>query len=57
MTASRTGIPAGVGVAKLRPAGNAVWADEGPEFIFNTLEVEGPCEPLHDFLGAASGLI
>jgi hypothetical protein len=27
----------------------------GPEFIFNTLEVEGPREPLHEFLGAASG--
>ena len=27
----------------------------GPEFIFNTLEVEGPQEPLYDFLGAASG--
>jgi hypothetical protein len=27
----------------------------GPEFIFNTPEVEAPQEPLHDFLGAASG--
>jgi hypothetical protein len=27
----------------------------GPEFIFNTLTVEGPREPLHEFLGAASG--
>ena len=27
----------------------------GPEFIFNTLIVEGPREPLHEFLGAASG--
>jgi len=27
----------------------------GPEFIFNTLEVEGPREPLYEFLGAASG--
>ena len=26
-----------------------------PEFIFNRLEVSGPSEPLHDFLGAASG--
>ena len=27
----------------------------GPEFIFNTPEVEGPREPLYEFLGAASG--
>lgn len=26
-----------------------------PEFIFNALEVEGAREPLHEFLGAASG--
>jgi hypothetical protein len=28
---------------------------EEPDYIFNRLEVEGPAEPLHDFLGAASG--
>jgi hypothetical protein len=27
----------------------------GPEFIFNTLTIEGPQEPLHESLGAASG--
>ena len=53
--ASRVGILTGVGVAKLTPAGNAVWCDEGPDFIFNRLEVSGPDEPLFDFIGAASG--
>ena len=53
--ASRVGISTGVGVARLTAAGNAVWCDDGPDFIFNTLEVEGPREPLHEFLGAASG--
>ena len=33
----------------------AVWCDEGPEFIFNRLEVSGPRERLYDFIGAASG--
>ena len=42
-------------VAKLTAAGNAVWRDDGPDFIFNRLEVSGPHEPLYDFIGAASG--
>ena len=29
--------------------------DEGPDFIFNRLEVSGPDERLYDFIGAASG--
>ena len=49
------GIPAGVGVVKLTAAGNAVWCDYGPDFIFNRLEVSGPDERLYDFIGAASG--
>jgi hypothetical protein len=49
------GIPTGTAVAKLTAAGNAVWHDEGPDFIFNRLEVSGPDEPLFDFIGAASG--
>jgi hypothetical protein len=49
------GIPTGIGVARLTAAGNAVWCDDGPDFIFNTLEVSGPDEPLYDFVGAASG--
>ncbi len=49
------GIPTGVGVAKFTPAGNAVWCDDGPDFIFNRLEVSGPDELLYDFIGAASG--
>lgn len=53
--ASRVGIPTGVGVAKLTPAGNTVWCDDGPDFIFNRLEVSGPDERLYDFIGAASG--
>ena len=53
--ASCVSIPKGIGVARLTAAGNTVWCDEGPDFIFNTLEVEGPREPLHEFLGAASG--
>jgi len=44
-----------VGAAKLTAAGNAVWCDEGPDFIFNRLEVSGPRESLYDFIGAASG--
>jgi hypothetical protein len=55
MSAGRTGIRAGVGVARLTAAGNAVWCDDGPDFIFNTLTVEGPRQALHEFLGAASG--
>jgi hypothetical protein len=53
--ASRVGISTGVGVAKLTAAGNVVWCDDGPDFIFNRLEVSGPDEPLYDFIGAASG--
>ena len=49
------GIPTRVGVAKLTAAGNAVWHDTGPDFIFNRLEVSGPDEALFDFVGAASG--
>jgi len=48
-------MPTGVGVAKLTAAGNAVWCDEGPVFIFNRLEVSGPDEVLYNFIGAASG--
>jgi len=54
-SASRTGILTGAGVAKLTAAGNAVWHNEGPDFIFNRLEVSGPDELLYDFIGAASG--
>jgi len=54
-SASRTGIPTRVGAAKLTAAGNAVWCDEGTDFIFNRLEVSGPDECLYDFIGAASG--
>jgi hypothetical protein len=49
------GILTGTAVAKLTAAGNAVWCDEGPSFIFNRLEVSGPDERLYDFIGAASG--
>ena len=28
---------------------------DGPDFIFNRLEVSGPHERLYDFIGAASG--
>jgi hypothetical protein len=54
-TASRGGIPTGVGVAKVTAAGNSVWYDEGPDYIWNRLEVSGPDERLYDFIGAASG--
>ena len=54
-TASRGGIPAGDAGAKLTAAGNAVWVSDGPEFIWNRLEVSGPHERLYDFIGAASG--
>ena len=53
--ASRVGILTGAAVAQLTAAGNAVWGDEGPDFIFNRLEVSGPDERLYDFIGAASG--
>jgi len=53
--ARHTGIPMEVGVTKLTAAGNAVWCDDGPDFIFNRLEVSGSEEPLYDFIGAASG--
>jgi len=49
------GILTSEAVAKLTAAGNAVWCDEGPSFIFNRLEVSGPHERLYDFIGAASG--
>ena len=52
---SRAGILTGEAVAKLTAAGNAVWCDDGPEFIWNRLEVSGPHELLYDFIGAASG--
>ena len=42
-------------MVKLTPAGNAVWCDDGPDFIFNRLEVSGQDERLYDFIGAASG--
>jgi hypothetical protein len=51
----RADIPTGTGVAKLTAGGNSVWYDGGPEFIWNRLEVSGPGERLHDFIGAASG--
>jgi hypothetical protein len=54
-SASRTGILTGAAGAKLTAAGNAVWCDDGPDFIFNRLEVSGPDEALYDFIGAASG--
>jgi hypothetical protein len=53
--ASRVGIPAGDAGAKLAAAGIAVWVSEGPEYIWNRLEVSGPRERLYDFIGAASG--
>jgi len=53
--ARRTGMPAGQAGAKPSAAEIAVWADEGPEFIFNRLEVSGPRERLYEFIGAASG--
>ena len=55
LDASRVGNSAGLGVARLTAAGNFVWCDEGPDFIFNRLEVSGPDERLYDFIGAASG--
>jgi len=64
MSAGRTGIPAGEIAAQsgtseiavdASPFRYAPAASGGVEFIFNTLIVEGPREPLHEFLGAASG--
>jgi hypothetical protein len=49
------GIPAAERVAELVAGKFAVRADEGPDFIFNRLEVSGPDERLYDFIGAASG--
>jgi hypothetical protein len=40
--ARRTGILTGAAVVKLKGAGNAVWCDGGPDFIFNRLEISGP---------------
>lgn len=49
------GTLTGAAVAKLTAAGNAVWHDVEPDFIFNRLEVSGPDKWLYDFIGAASG--
>jgi hypothetical protein len=49
------GALTGAAVAQLTAAGNAVWYDDGPDFVFNRLEVSGPDERLYDFIGAASG--
>jgi hypothetical protein len=53
LDASRVGNSMGEGVAQL--ARIAVRYDDGPEFIFNRLEVSGPDGRLYDFIGAASG--
>jgi hypothetical protein len=45
----------GAAVAKLTASGNAFWCDDGPQYIWNRLEVSGPDELLYDFIGAASG--
>ena len=56
LTGARSkGMPTRAGVAQLTAAGNAIWCDDGPDFIFNRLEVSGPGERLYDFVGAASG--
>jgi len=55
MSTGRAGILTGEAADQLPAAGIAVWADDGPEFIFNRLEVSGPDERLYDFIGAASG--
>ncbi|MGA8746935.1 MAG: hypothetical protein ACLQVY_21810 [Limisphaerales bacterium] len=54
MSISYAGILTGNSAANLEAAGIAVTAD-GPEFIFNQLEVWGPHQLLYDFIGAASG--
>jgi len=54
-TASRGGILTGEAIAKPAAAGSAVRDDDGPDYIWNRLEVSGPQERLYDFIGAASG--
>jgi hypothetical protein len=54
-TLVRAALLTSEGVAKPTAAGSAVWVSEGPEFIWNRLEVSGPDEQLYDFIGAASG--
>jgi hypothetical protein len=50
------GNPMGEAAAKLAAAEIAVGKPhEGPEFIWNQLEVSGPDGRLYDFIGAASG--
>ena len=46
LTGGRTAQPAGAEIAV---------SCDGPDFIFNRLEVSGPDERLYDFIGAASG--
>ena len=41
--------------AQIAAAGIAIRADDGPEYIWNRLEVSGPHKLLYDFIGAASG--
>ena len=55
MSISHVGILTGNAPANFEAAGIAIRADEGPEFIWNQLEVSGPAERLYDFIGAASG--
>ena len=51
------GIEFGNGLSnQCAPRGErAVWVSEGPEYIWNRLEVSGPDGQLYDFIGAASG--
>ena len=49
------GSPTVDAAAKLAAAGIAIRADDGPEYIWNRLEVSGPHKLLYDFIGAASG--
>src|SRR5271168_3017286 len=42
-------------VEKLETAGTVVRYDDGPDYIWNRLEVSGSAERLYDFIGAASG--
>lgn len=49
------GIPTDAVGAQLTAAESAVWREEGPEYIWNRLEVSGPRERLYDFIGTASG--
>ena len=54
-TLAACGTSTSVGVAKPTATGSAVWVSEGPEYIWNRLEVSGPDGQLYDFIGAASG--